>query len=85
MQLPPKDSKPWIHLPLSTERRILTVKHGEERSHGHPPKGSWMDVGGDQVLGLFISLNESVGMKRLRNHVDKQLSPHIIGSIVVWV
>lgn len=54
MQLLPKDSKPWIHLPLSTERRILTVKHGEERSHGHPPEGSWMNVGGDQVLGAFL-------------------------------
>lgn len=43
-----------------------------------------MNIGGDQVHGAF-SLNESVGMKRLRNHVDKQISQHITGSIVVWM
>lgn len=54
---------------------------------GHPPEGSWMNIGGDQVLGafFFFSLNESVGMKRLRNPVDKQISQHILGSIVVWM
>lgn len=57
----------------------------EQRDHmGHPPGGSWMNVGGDQVHGAF-SLNESVGMERLRNHVDKQISQHITGSIVVWM